>query len=76
MNHDAGSICAVRDAVPAGTRLAIIDHVTSNTGFVLPVKRLVDLFHSLGVQVLVDGAHAIGMLDLDLRDLDADYYVR
>ncbi len=73
---DDAIVDAVRAVVPANTKLAIIDHVTSNTGMVLPVGRLVQLFHSMGVEVMVDGAHAIGQLELQLRALDVDYYVR
>ena len=73
---DDAIVDAVAAALPSNARLAVIDHVTSNTGFVLPVQRLVQLFHARGVEVLVDGAHAVGMLDLDLTALGADYYVR
>jgi isopenicillin-N epimerase len=64
----------MRDAITPRTRLALIDHVTSATGMVMPLADLIALFHEHDVEVLVDGAHAPGMLPLDLESLAPDYY--
>jgi len=56
------------------TRVAIIDHVTSPTALVLPVARMVAAAKDAGALALVDGAHAPGMLPLDLPAIDADWY--
>ncbi len=65
---------AVMGRVTPRTRLLLVDHVSSPTGMVMPVGRLVEELSPLGVRVLVDGAHGPGMLELDLEALGADYY--
>ncbi len=56
------------------TRVAIIDHVTSPTGLVFPIEELVAELEHRSVTVIVDGAHAPGMLDLDLAAIGAPFY--
>ncbi|XP_077987113.1 uncharacterized protein LOC144441416 [Glandiceps talaboti] len=56
-------------------KVAIIDHITSGTALLMPIKELIVVCHSKGVQVIVDGAHAPGQVQLKLEQLGADYYV-
>jgi isopenicillin-N epimerase len=65
---------AVLRAVTPKTRVALVSHVTSQTGLVLPITRLVSELEGRGVMVIVDGAHAPGMVDVDIAGIGASFY--
>jgi isopenicillin-N epimerase len=65
---------AISRGVTQRTRLALIDHVTSPTGLVFPITNIVRVLRELGVETLVDGAHAPGMVDLNIEAIGAAYY--
>ena len=66
---------AIMARVTPKTKAALISHVTSSSGLVLPIERMVRDLEARGVRVIVDGAHAIGMVPgLDLNRLGASYY--
>ena len=74
LSSESEVVEAVIEKVTPRTRLLLIDHATSQTGMVLPIERLVKEAQARGVDVLVDGAHAPGMVPLDLDTLGAAYY--
>lgn len=65
---------AVMERVSPRTRLALLDHVTSQTSLIFPIKQLCDQLAEHGVDTLIDGAHAPGMVPLNLREMGATYY--
>ena len=68
-------IQSLKAAMSNRTRIVVLDHITSKTGLVLPIEDMVAVCREAGVPVLVDGAHAPGMVPLNLDALAPDYYV-
>src|SRR5499427_8289968 len=56
------------------TRMVAITHMSNVLGTVVPIKEVVQLAHARGIPVLVDGAQAAVHLEVDVRDLDCDFY--
>ena len=72
---DADAIIAnIAAALTPRTKLAVVDHITSASALVLPLRRIVDVCHAAGVPVLVDGAHGPAQVPLDMRACGADWY--
>jgi selenocysteine lyase/cysteine desulfurase len=61
-------------AMTAKTRLIMVSHMTYVTGLITPVKELADLAERRGLLISVDGAHPLGMLDLDLKAMNVHHY--
>lgn len=61
-------------AITPRTRVLMFSHITTVTGVILPAKELCALARTRGVLTHLDGAHAIGQIPLDLRDMGCDFY--
>ena len=61
-------------AITDKTRLLMVCHMVNITGQVLPIRKITDMAHARGVEVMVDGAHAFSHISFQMKDLDCDYY--
>jgi selenocysteine lyase/cysteine desulfurase len=61
-------------AITDKTRLLMVCHMINITGQVLPIRKICDMAHARGVEVMVDGAHAYSHIRFQMKDLDCDYY--
>jgi selenocysteine lyase/cysteine desulfurase len=62
------------NAITPKTRLLMCCHIINITGHILPVRKIADMAHARGVDVMVDGAHAFAHLDYRIPDTGADFY--
>jgi len=74
MRDPAEAVRAIEAAITPRTRLALLDHITSQTALVLPLVEMAAACRARGVPVLVDGAHAPGAIELDIAALGVDWY--
>ncbi|HSR49244.1 MAG TPA: cysteine desulfurase [Acidobacteriota bacterium] len=75
--NDAGEveIDAYEEMLSGRTRLVALSHVSNALGTVSPVKEMIAMAHRQGALALIDGAQAVQHVEVDVRDLDADFYV-
>ncbi|MGH7726418.1 MAG: aminotransferase class V-fold PLP-dependent enzyme [Candidatus Eiseniibacteriota bacterium] len=65
---------AIAGAITPRTRLAVIDHITSESALLMPVAEIARACHEKGVPVLVDGAHGPGAIAFEIEALGVDWY--
>ena len=61
-------------AITSKTKLLMVCHMINITGQILPIKKICDMAHSKGVEVMVDGAHAVAHFEFKISELGCDYY--
>lgn len=62
------------EAMTPKTKVVHITHIVNWVGQILPVKKIADMAHSRGAEVIIDGAHSFGLLNFKIPDLGGDYY--
>lgn len=74
VENDEQIVKAFENAITPNTKLLHVTHVINWVGQIMPVKKIADMAHKKGIEVLVDGAHSFGLLDFEIPDLGADYF--
>ena len=76
-SDEKGIISKLENAIKLNLpiKLANIDHISSVPAILLPIKKIIELFHKYNIPVFVDGAHAVGQIQLDMTDLKPDFYI-
>ncbi|WP_038150516.1 aminotransferase class V-fold PLP-dependent enzyme [Thiomicrorhabdus chilensis] len=74
--NDLGEVCmnALKGLVSEKTKLLAVTHMSNALGTINPVKEMAEIAHSVGAKVLVDGAQATPHMQVDVQDLDCDFY--
>ena len=76
-NHPASDeeiVSLYENAITSKTKLLMICHIINISGHILPVRKICDMAHSKGVEVMVDGAHAFAHFRYKISDFNCDYY--
>ena len=76
-NHpkdDAEIVDLYKNAITPKTKVILVSHMINITGQILPIKKISEMAHQYGVQVMVDGAHAFAHIQFSIADLGCDYY--
>jgi selenocysteine lyase/cysteine desulfurase len=72
--NDEEIVTAYEKAMTSKTKLLMVPHIVNITGHILPVRKIADMAHNHGAEIMLDGAHAIGHFDFNISELDCDYY--
>ena len=72
--NDEEIVALYESQITSNTKLIMVCHMINITGQILPVKKICEMAHSYGVEVMVDGAHCVGHFDFSIDDFNCDYY--
>ena len=74
IENDEEIVAAYENAITSKTKIIHVTHVINWMGQILPVRKICDMAHHHGLEVLCDGAHSFGLLDFNIPDLGCDYF--
>ena len=72
--NDEEIVALYANAITSKTKVILVSHMINISGQILPIKKICDMAHAKGVQVIVDGAHAFAHIKYKISDLGCDYY--
>jgi selenocysteine lyase/cysteine desulfurase len=74
IEDDEQIVKAYEEAITPKTKLLHVTHMINWVGQVMPVKKISDMAHAKGIEVICDGAHSFGLMDFKIPDLHCDYF--
>ena len=72
--NDEEIVALYESQITSNTKLIMVCHMINITGQILPIKKICEMAHNYGVEVMVDGAHCVGHFDFSIDDFNCDYY--
>ena len=74
IENDEAIVSAYENAITPKTKIIHVTHIINWIGQIMPVRKICDMAHRHGLEVICDGAHSFGLLDFAISDLDCDYF--
>jgi selenocysteine lyase/cysteine desulfurase len=74
IENDEEIVKAYENAITPKTKLLHVTHMINWVGQIMPVRKICDMAHAKGIEIIVDGAHSFGLLDFKIPDLHCDYF--
>ena len=75
LSYDLDTLLSDLDSlIGPRTRIVSISHVSTKSGFLLPAAEVTEFVHGRGVPIVLDGAHAAGLVPVDVKEIGCDYY--
>lgn len=74
IENDEQIVKAYENAITPKTKILHVTHIINWVGQIMPVKKICQMAHKKGLEVVVDGAHTFGLLDYNIPDLECDYF--